>query len=290
MRQMDYIQQDLRQRIESGKHIPDKLTLAHLAAMYGVSSTPVRLAITALIEEKYIVKQPNGRLAVSDNLPSPVKRTTPVKITSPRTAEDWEALLIKEVMLTSLSSNPTFLREEALANKYEIGRSIIRQVLSRFAGSGLIDHIARCGWRVHPFNEEDMRAYLDIREALELRALDLARPHLLSEDLEAILKGNTSSTNNTEAHLDNRLHLYIIEKSGNRYIREFFSQNVSQYYSALFDYAAPHSEQVTEMAIQHRQILEALIAKAWPQARRALAEHIQSQHPIMLKLIEGTQP
>jgi DNA-binding GntR family transcriptional regulator len=108
----------------------------------------------------------------------------------PPTAQDWDRILIREVMLASLEREPVHLREEALAEKHQVGRSIIRQSLSRLAGADLIEHVPRRGWLVHPIQEEDVVAYLDVRETLELKALDLARPHIDNADLAPMLEGN----------------------------------------------------------------------------------------------------
>jgi DNA-binding FadR family transcriptional regulator len=130
-----------------------------------------------------------------------------------------------------------------------------------------------------------MRSYLQVRETLELKALELAKPHLVREDLEEMLAGNQSMDYSDPARLDNRLHEYIVEKSGNHYIRDFFRQHVSVYYRALFDYAAPETSVVAEMAGQHSRILEALIARTWTHARLALMEHIQSQERVLARLL-----
>lgn len=280
-----YIREDLRHRIHSQEGLPSKLTLPGLARQYEVSTTPVRTAIDELIAEGVIRKQSNGRLdATSKRKPragAPIKTIEP-----PKTAADWDQSLVKEVMIASLEREPVHLREEALAQKYNVGRSVIRQSLGRLAVAGLIEHVPRCGWLVHPIEGEDLCAYLEIREALELRALDLSRPHLVRQDLEQMLEGNPQTAGHESPRLDNRLHQYLIEKSGNRYIQNFFGQYTATYYTAVSDRAAPEAHLVAEMAAQHRQILQALIAKHWARARRALSEHIQAQHPIAMKMVD----
>jgi len=284
MNQSAYIEHDLRYRIASGKGVPDNLTLTSLARRYNVSITPVRSAITRLIAEGVLLKQSNGRLAVN---PNKVGKGASSKVARrPLTPADWDQILIKEVMLTSLGPDAAYLREEALARKYRVGRSVIRQTFSRFAGAGLLEHVPRRGWLVRPFREENMRAYLEIREALELKALDLARPHIQREDLKKMLKGNPRLKKDIRPRLDNRLHRYLIEKSQNRYIREFFRQYISMYYTALFDYAAPEVSVVTQMARQHRRILKSLLSRAWARARQSLVEHIQAQGRILKKLLK----
>lgn len=285
-----YVEEDLRRRIQCGQDLPRPLTLASLSQRYGVSLAPVRSALDTLIEEGLIhKKESNGRIKVNSEKIGTSRSYEPAA--SPLRPDDWDRILIKEVVLASLSGTASYLREEALAHKHGIGRSVIRATFSRFAGAGLIEHIPRRGWRVRPLNLEDVRAYLQVRETLELKAMDLARPHLVRADLEQMLAGNQPS-NNSSAELDNRLHGYIIEKSGNHYIRDFFRQYVSAYYRTLFDYAAPEASVVGEMADQHCRILNALITRAWIRARDALVEHIQSQEHVLsdlLRLVDGKE-
>jgi DNA-binding FadR family transcriptional regulator len=89
----------------------------------------------------------------------------------------------------------------------------------------------------------------------------------------------------TSPRLDNHLHRYLIEKSGNAYIRDFFDHS-GLYYTMLFDFAAPEASVVSEMAAQHREILTALLAEDWIHAREALARHIRAQVPIVRRLLE----
>lgn len=282
-----YIRDDLKHRFHSTGEPPCKLTLPALAEYYEVSVTPVRAAIAELLDEGVLKKLPNGRLQAGKRVAAGGKKKAVVQPAKPArppaTGADWDQLLVNEVMLASLHTQAVYLREEALAKKFKVGRSVIRQALGRLAGAGLIEHIPRCGWLVHPIREDDMAAFLEVREALEIKALDLARPHLDRERLEELLMGNPESPEE-DARLDNRLHQYLIEKSGNRYIQSFFRQYTAAYYTAAFDYAAPEAHVVAQMAAQHRNILQALIAKHWAKARRALSEHIWEQRPVLMRL------
>jgi DNA-binding GntR family transcriptional regulator len=280
-----YIAGDLRARLQSSGEPPCKLTLSALAKHYRVSLTPVRGAVAQLLTDACLEKLPNGRLSVVA-----VKRRSRKALQTvapPPTARDWDRLLIREVMLASLGRRPVHLREEALAEKYEVGRCVIRQSLGRLAGAGLIEHIPRRGWLVQPIHEDDIAAYLEVREILELKALDLAIPHIQAADLLPILEGNPAIDGSQSPGLDNRLHEYLIFKSGNRYIQNFFRQYTATYYTSAFDYAAPEAHVVAEMAAQHRTILEALMAKRWARAREALAQHIRAQRPVLSRLLQN---
>jgi len=275
----DYIEQDLESRIRSGNGLPDKLTLGALAEDYGVSSTPVRLALESLIDKRLVERQSNGRLRFKSPGPRSKKR-----VQRPSKPVDWESVLANEILILSLQGTADFLREEAMAEKHGIGRTLLRRVFNRLAGGGLIEHIPRRGWKVREFREPDMDAFIDIRETMELKALDLARPFLQREQLQAMLNANSGDQSN-RPRIDNDLHRYFIDCSGNRYIKSFFDSH-GGYYTALFDYATLGLSVVSEMAHQHCQILDHALHRRWAQSRSALANHISAQRPLMKRMIE----
>jgi DNA-binding GntR family transcriptional regulator len=278
----EYIVQDLEQRIQTGQELPRRFTLESLAQLYQVSLTPVRLALAELIKRQVIQKNPNGRLVPITGEQKPIKEVTPSQVIS--RPKDWSATLTEFVLRESLKGEASFLREEAIAEKFGTGRTIVRQLFGRLAGSGMVDHVPRRGWRVVPFRERDMTDYIIVREMLEVKALDLAKDHLERHMLEEMLAGNKQSAEG-EVRLDNRLHTYIIEQSGNRYIKDYF-RLFGSYYTSLFDYAALGAEVVDEMVLQHREILEAALQHDWPKAKAALAFHIRAQEPVLKKFFD----
>ncbi len=280
----EYIRDDLIHRIRSGEKLPQRLSLVELARHYGVSFTPLRAALAELVEQGYIEKLPNRRLRVNSHRVGTGTVLPSVRV--PPTPSDWDSILLKEVTVASLSKRAAYLREESLARRLRVGRSIVRQALSRFAGAGLIEHVPRRGWLIHPLSQEDMEAYLVVRETLELKALDIARSRLRLADLRELIRANGPPGPRSAARLDNRLHEYVIEKSGNRYIRGFFQQYVARYYTELFYHAAPETAVVGQMVRQHRSILQALAARDWARGRKLLSDHIRAQGPILTGLLK----
>lgn len=281
-----YIEKDLKSLIDSGQELPAKLTLQGLSDHYDVSFTPVRAAVSQLVRDNYLQKSDSGRLSVHPqrlNRTRRGKRTTDKEATPP---QDWYGVLSADVFKQSLRGDAVYLREEATAEKYGIGRTVVRRIFNRMAGAGLIEHVPRTGWKVRPFRVEEMRSYLQVREVLELKALELAHGHLDQDVLQQMLAGNTPDTASHRPRLDNDLHRYLIEQSNNRFILDFFDQH-GRYFTALFDYAALGADVVSEMAGQHREILEALIAEDWDGAAQALSNHIWSQQPVLERLISS---
>jgi DNA-binding GntR family transcriptional regulator len=278
--------EDLASRIESQAVLPSKLTFSALAKHYKVSLTPVRSAVTRLVSEGYLKTLDNGRLQVSDTLPPARRRgQSPLVLELPK---DHEATIRADLIRRSLTGDTRYIREAAAAARYGIGRTVLRPILSRLAGQGLLEHVPRCGWRVRTFDKKDLCDFIEVREALELRALEVARPKLQREVLEQFLEGNRSRDGMQMGALNNNLHSYWIKLSENRYIIDFFERQ-AVYYTTLFDYAAPEAHVVDEMAAQHCEILEALIDERWGDAKKALVRHIRDQKPIVEQLMDHVQ-
>jgi DNA-binding GntR family transcriptional regulator len=281
----DLVFEDLAARIESREPLPCKPTFSALAKHYAVSLTPVRTAVKRLVSEGYLTVLENGRLRVSEDPPEQRKAKRRQR---PEFPPDHEAIIRVDLLRMSLLGDAQYIREAAATAKYGIGRTVLRPIFSRLAGQGLLEHVPRRGWRVRPFDKNDLCDFVQVREALELAALEEARPKLQKEVLKQFLEGNRPGGDMQMGALNNNLHSYWIKLSGNRYIIDFFERQ-TLYYRTLFDYAAPEAHVVDEMAAQHREILQALIEDRWRDAKIALVRHIRDQKPVVQQLMEKIQ-
>src|SRR5262249_39787154 len=131
-----------------------------------------------------------------------------------------------------------------------------------------------------PFRPEDLDAYTDMRVTLEVRALDLAWPRLVDEELQAIHDGNVlPASRNDRPIVDNSLHAYLIAKSRNPFIADFFDRH-GPYYDTLFNYESLDRNAMIQAIRQHREIIAALLKRDRPAAERALINHIRNNHPL----------
>ena len=55
---------------------------------------------------------------------------------------------MEEIIRSSLSGEARYLREDQTAQKYGVGRTVVRQVFGHLAGSGMLEHLPRRGWRI----------------------------------------------------------------------------------------------------------------------------------------------
>ena len=116
----DFIYDDLKTRIEARDGFAGKLTLAALSERYQVSLTPVRMAIGRLIDDRYLVKLDNGRVAVNQSAP---RRRRRIAAPAPQPAS-LEAAIETDVVERSLRGDAEYLREEAVAARHGVGRTV----------------------------------------------------------------------------------------------------------------------------------------------------------------------
>lgn len=276
-----YIKNDLAAQLKSGREVPVQLTLYSLADHYKVSLTPVRSAVAELIDEGLLQKGDNHRLKATYRgvRGSGVGRTPG----PPEPLPDLYEVIADDLVQLSLSGVPIYLREEATAEKYDLGRSAIRTILHRLAGEGVLDHIPRRGWRLRPFRQDDLHAFIEVREALELKALELARPKLDADELQRLLQLNVPAKSAaTTPVVDESLHEYLIANAGNAYIKDFFERQ-GRYYKRLFLWEDRDRAVAIETMRQHREILTAMLKKNWSVAKKSLSHHIRDNHPILSK-------
>ncbi len=279
----EQIKADLARRLGSTDALPCKLTLDALARHYGASLTPVRRAVEDLVALGAIERLDNGRLK-----PGVVKVSDLENLSAEADAvpgrDELEQAVRLEVVRRSLRRDSEFLREQATAEQVGAGRTAVRQVFSRLAGAGMLEHVPRRGWRVKPYSEADMLDFLVVREMLELKALDLARPRLERARLAALLDANQPDRHKIP-RLNDELHDYWITQCGNYYIQDFFNR-FSVFYSTLFNSAVTDNATRSYMAHEHCNILQALLDEDWRAARRALSHHIADQKPAVARMIE----
>jgi DNA-binding GntR family transcriptional regulator len=270
----DHITADLRRRLAAQEPALD-LRIEALAEAYRVSTQPVRLALAHLVREG-VLKRDRSR---SFN-PAPGqnrRRKLPEAVPLEPSIHDIHRQLSKFAVELSLRGEETFLREESTAAQLGVSRGLAREALQRLHGEGIVEHVPRRGWRVRAFSRTDTADFLQVREVLEVRALALAWDRLERADIERFLEGNSPGARKP----DNGLHDYWIERSGNRYIRQFFAQH-APFFTTLFAWEDHDRTAAEQSCDQHRAILRAILANDRAAATAALVAHIHGNHPVLL--------
>lgn len=98
---------------------------------------------------------------------------------------DGIAQTLREAILQGHIGIGVQLKQEALAKRFGVSRLPIREALSKLEAQGLVRHVARQGSVVASKSIDELVEILDIRIALETRALRLALPRLTEADFAA---------------------------------------------------------------------------------------------------------
>jgi DNA-binding GntR family transcriptional regulator len=170
------------------------------------------------------------------------------------------------------------LRQEDLAQRFGVSRIPVREALGRLQAEGLVEHFANRGSVVAGRSVGDLLETLDIRIALETRAVKLALPNYTAKDLKAareILREYDASDQPrrwTELNLEFHLALYrpcgrprlvkMIEdvvRGTNLHLRQYISHTVGR--------SDPQAE--------HRDILKACAAGDADLAVKLVERHIE---------------
>ena len=120
-----YIKQDLKAKILAGEDPSSSFTLERLSNQYNVSVTPVRAAISELLDEGVLRRDGGRRLVVGQQRP---KGDAHVQPSPPATPEERFTTVARDLVRLSLQPEPVLLREEATAEQYDLSRAAIRQI------------------------------------------------------------------------------------------------------------------------------------------------------------------
>jgi DNA-binding GntR family transcriptional regulator len=162
-----------------------------------------------------------------------------------------EKRLLDMFMGGDISANAP-LRESVLAKRFGLTRPAMREALSQAVGWGIVEYVSFCGFRIRDFTLEDLRDWMELRDAVEstaARRLALERPDKPLKDLRRMLEQAEEAFRDGKHALFNQLdcdfHLEIIRASGNR---KFTSPAILCYTAVLL--SGYHQHEMVNMDIE----------------------------------------
>jgi DNA-binding GntR family transcriptional regulator len=182
------------------------------------------------------------------------------------------------------------LIEVDLAERFDISRTPVREVLQRLGAEGLIVRVRR-GWRVHEHTAEEIAEIYEARAALEGYAAVLAARRGSDEELQGIRAIHDDEASpeprTARAHLvelNDAFHEAILEAAHNARLTELARQSREYYFNHRI--ADRYSDAEAEASVeQHEVIVRALLARDEARAESAVRGHVlQALEMIRAKL------
>lgn len=187
------------------------------------------------------------------------------------------------------------LMEIHLANRLGVSRTPIREAIRKLELEGLVTMVPRRGAEVANITEKNLKDVLEVRQALESLAIELACERITEENKEelrqkldqvetAVRTGDTGAI----ASADVAFHDAIVEFSGNMRLMQLVSNLGEQMYRYRFEYikdVTKHSQIMSE----HRIMFESIMENDKEKAATIVKVHINNQEEAIMRKIQKEQ-
>jgi GntR family transcriptional regulator, rspAB operon transcriptional repressor len=199
---------------------------------------------------------------------------------------------LKTLILTNQLRPGEALVEERIAAQWGISRTPLRAALTRLEKDGLVAIIPHRGCVVTDLHPEDVRDIYQVREALEVVAVQLATPHIPQPRLDAM----QCEFDAIEAELaqdryeryivsDAEFHALIIEHVPNRLLVTML-EGVYDRITRVRNYSHTWPGEHMRLAFnEHRCILDALQRRDAAAAAEAMRVHLRNGTPRAIELL-----
>lgn len=170
------------------------------------------------------------------------------------------------------------LRQEDLAKRFGVSRIPIREALGRLQAEGLVQHFTDRGSVVAGRTVDDLLETLDIRIALETRAIRLALPNLTAQDFKVareIMRRYDQSENPrlwTELNLE--FHMTLYRPCGRPRLARMIEELVRGISIHLRHYIS-HTVGRRNPQAEHKDLLKACVARDTDLAVELTEQHIE---------------
>jgi len=170
-----------------------------------------------------------------------------------------------------------------LAKKIGVSRTPVNHALSILASEGFLDFIPHQGYAVHELTHDEADALYQVREIIEMGAIELAIREMTPEKLKTLRKKKDLIAEKLTADhvsrrnfvLDQEFHLCYIDMAGNPYLTSYF-QEVYQRIFLRHRLEGLSISRNQEVVVEHEEIFKAISRKDVRKAKELVKRHIRA--------------
>ena len=196
---------------------------------------------------------------------------------------------LRENILTGEMKPGERLMEIHLANRLGVSRTPIREAIRMLELEGLVTMVPRKGAEVAQISEKGLRDVLEVRQALDALAMELACERITEEEVRELRKACDAFIRMTRtqdavriAQADVELHDIIVRATGNDRLIQLVNNLSEQMYRYRFEYIKDTSQH-ERLVEEHRIIYQAIVDKDKETASRAAKIHIDNQKKAIMR-------
>jgi DNA-binding GntR family transcriptional regulator len=169
-----------------------------------------------------------------------------------------------------------------LADKLGISRTPVNIALYLLFKQGFLDFVPKQGYTVHQLTKEESDSLYEMREVLEMGAIEKAIANSTEESLTnlgqrevAFSKAVADGVGRGRFLLDQEFHAYILEMSGNLYLADYYREIYQKIF--LRHRISPlRGERTIHAPAEHHEMFEAIRSRDVLRAKIAISAHIKA--------------
>ncbi|MEH6571179.1 MAG: GntR family transcriptional regulator [Halioglobus sp.] len=186
---------------------------------------------------------------------------------------------IKEGIMSGRLVPGEQLKQDDIARRYGVSKIPVREALARLEVDGFVLFRKNRGATVREMTADELLQLMDIRIALECKALETAVPHMVASDISGakqILKECASKTELEDwSDLNVRFHQQLYEPCGNRQLVQMIS-DLRQRMGPHIRLLVTEASGLTRPQDEHHDILNACETGDVDTAVKLLCAHIET--------------
>jgi DNA-binding GntR family transcriptional regulator len=189
--------------------------------------------------------------------------------------------LVEHAVAALLSYGRLLVNESALAEHFDVSRTVAHEVLTRLERTGLIEKGANQRWYAGPLTVDRLREHFEMRWLLEPAALGQAMESLSPAELRAkrARVEKAQHHHNTPARLERLevdLHGEVVLSCANQQLRDAIRRNALPLFATHSTFALiQEDEEIETMLAEHLTIYDFLLARDKRAAMATLKAHIR---------------
>lgn len=169
-----------------------------------------------------------------------------------------------------------------LAKKLGVSRTPVNNALSILANEGFLDFVPNQGYTVHEITKQEAESLYEVREIIELGAIEKAIHKLTKEKLENLKKKKilyekavTEQITRGRFTLDQEFHACYIGMAENPYLTEYFREVYQRIFLRHRIEGLP-AGRAREVVLEHNEIFKAIKLKDIKRAKELVKLHIKA--------------
>src|SRR3954451_8403738 len=202
---------------------------------------------------------------------------------------------LKQDILTCELRPGAQIFEGELAIRYGTSKTPVREALNLLGQQGLVQVLPRRGYLVAPVTLRDVQEVFQLRLLLETGAAELAAEHITEEGLRQLkaLVGVRYTYRDRASYArflraNREFHIAVAEASGNGRLAAFVAKLLEDM-ERILHLGLDLRDSAEEMAVEHAELVDALLRGDGALARRVVTEQLQTSRKRVLEAVVGSE-